>query len=114
MAGPLKLADLEPELLVAGDNKGNSYRKTDSLEEAQGVWFQCPACYVRNGGPVGTHYVLCWFRDRGVPDNWDPRPGRWAPSGSGLADLTLSPSVHLSGPGCGWHGFVQAGKVTIL
>jgi hypothetical protein len=40
-----------------------------------------------------------------------PGPGRWTVSGTGLADLTLAPSIHLSGPGCGWHGFVTAGEV---
>jgi len=61
---------------------------------------------------IGTHMVLCWFRDRGVPDGETPGPGRWQVSGSGLGDLTLAPSVHLTGAGCGWHGFVRNGLVT--
>ncbi len=88
---------------------GRTYDRVDTLAEAQGVLFECPKCFKDNGGPVGTHMVLCWFRGRGVPDTEKPKPGRWAVSGTGLADLTLHPSVHLIGAGCGWHGWVKNG-----
>lgn len=84
----------------------------DTLAVAQGVLFLCPACFITNKGAVGTHGVLCWFRDRGVPDDVEPLPGRWAVSGTNFEDLTLSPSVLLTGDGCGWHGFVTKGDVT--
>jgi hypothetical protein len=82
------------------------------LAQAQGVWFLCPGCYQKNGGPVGTHMVEITFRDRGVPDhlgshNRAGQPSRWAASGSGLHDLVLSPSVDC---GC-WHGFVGSSGV---
>jgi hypothetical protein len=70
------------------------------------VMFQCPQCIDAHGG---GHYVQCWFRERGVPDDEMPGPGRWAASGTGLSDLTLTPSMHLLGLGCGWHGFVTDG-----
>lgn len=78
--------------------------------------FDCPKCTATNGGPVGTHKVLCWFRDRGVPDNEVPGPGRWWAAGTGYGDLTLtapSSSILLPGPGgCLWHGYVTNGEVT--
>lgn len=78
----------------------------DELDEltpatADGVVFICPKC--QNG-----HAVLCWFQDRGVPADETPGPGRWVPSGTSLADLTLTPSISLGGD-CGWHGFVRNG-----
>lgn len=84
-----------------------------SLEDAQGIWFLCPACFVKNGGPVGTHMVLVAFRDRGVPDHLgshskEGAPSRWAVSGTDFQNLTLSPSVDC---GC-WHGFVTNGDAT--
>lgn len=87
--------------------------EADTLDQADGVWFLCPKCYSENGGVVGTHAVLCWFVGR-VPDDVDPKPGRWTPAGTGLSDLTFvpspgrSPSVLLTA-GCGWHGFVTNG-----
>ena len=82
------------------------------MAEAQGVIFLCPKC--------GEHYVLLWFKDRGVPDELKPGPGRWTPIGSGIADLSLSPSVDLSknedgSPatgGCKWHGWVKDGEAS--
>ncbi len=41
-------------------------------------------------------------------------PGRWAMTGGGFDDLTLSAqqsSVHLTGSGCGAHFFIEAGNV---
>jgi hypothetical protein len=90
--------------------------EVDALGEAHGVWFLCPKCYAENGGPIGTHAVLCWFVGR-VPDDADPKPGRWTPTGTGLSNLTFVPSpgrsqsVLLTG-GCGWHGFVADGNAT--
>ena len=97
----MKLAELEPQFIR---HKPDGWTDVATLAEAQGVHFLCP---------LGCgHIVLCWFRDRGVPDAETPGPGRWAASGAGFEDLTLSPSIHLTGPGCGWHGFVTAGQVT--
>jgi hypothetical protein len=86
----------------------------DTLAEAQGVWFLCPLCFAKNGGRVGTHAVCCWFVGQ-VPDDIEPKPGRWTPHGTGLHDLTFVPSdgrtqsVALTG-GCAWHGHVVNGS----
>lgn len=86
-------------------------QRVETLAEAQGLWYLCPLCFAKNKGSVGTHWVDTTFRDRGVPDHLgsrgkDNKPTRWAVvSGSGLADIVLSPSIQLLG-GCAWHGFV--------
>lgn len=87
--------------------------EVDNIADADGVWFQCPQCRNTDG-----HYVLCLFRNRGIPDNVEPGPGRWTPTGTGLDDLTFVPgdppmakSVFLNKT-CGWHGFVQGGDAT--
>lgn len=88
----------------------------DTLAEADGVMFLCPKCYAENGGPVGTHSVICWFVGK-VADQVDPKPGRWTPTGTDLHDLTFVPSagrshsVLLTGA-CGWHGFVTRGDAS--
>src|SRR4051812_23022235 len=47
----------------------------DTLEQAQGIDFLCPVCFVTNGGSEGTHHVLCWSRSRGAPEDAKPGPG---------------------------------------
>jgi hypothetical protein len=99
-----KLTDLDAEFLTHESRDGREFLPhVLSLAEAQGVMFECPAC--------GKHSVLTWFKGRGVPDTASPGPGRWAPSGTGLSDLTLSPSVDLSTSAspCKWHGWVKNG-----
>lgn len=114
----MKLAELEAEFLRyerRGD--GHTYLpKAEGIEQAQGVLFLCPKCFERNGGPRGTHSVICWSSSRGVPDFAEPKPGRWKLVGTGLHDLTLEAelpggarSVQLLG-GCEWHGFVTNGE----
>lgn len=86
--------------------------------EANGLLFLCPKCFVANGGPIGTHSVICWFA--GVPQTIDPKPGRWMPVGTSIDDLSFVPwndgvkqysrSVALTGGGCAWHGFVTNGS----
>lgn len=93
----MKLAELDPQLLVV--KEPGLYHHVQELRFAQGVRFECPVC--RN------HQVLVWFVDRGVPLAEEPLP-RWAVCGTGLEDLTLSPSINVAG--C-WHGFVKAGEV---
>lgn len=111
------LRDLEGSFLARGVHEGRPcYRMLGALRtpEAEGVEFLCPKCYAENGGPMGTHLVICWFT--GVPLDIDPKPGRWNPSGAGLDDLTFvepgSTSVLLQG-GCGWHGHVRSGEATL-
>lgn len=102
---PLKLSDLEPSWVRLTDS---GFELVPEASTAQGVMFLCPECYRRNSGPVGTHIVVCWFRDRGVPGEATPGPGRWHASGNSLDDLTLSPSISV--PGC-WHGFIRSGTI---
>ena len=108
----MKLADLDPKFLkfeVWGERR--VFRKVETLAEATGVKFLCPACFKKNGGPVGTHTVICWTPE--IPPEEGFGPGRWPMSGSGYHDLTLTPSVQLMG-GCNWHGFVTAGEVSTV
>jgi hypothetical protein len=84
-----------------------------TLGEAQGIWFLCPGCFAKNGGPVGTHMTMVSFAGRSVPEdqgskNREGQPSRWTASGTGYMDLTLSPSIDT---GC-WHGWVKNGEVT--
>lgn len=97
----MKLTDGFIAELVKRD--GAAERFVSTVAEADGVVFECPKC--RN------HAVCCYFVGK-VPDDLPPGPGRWTPSGTGIEDLTLSPSVHLTGPGCGWHGWVKNGSAT--
>jgi hypothetical protein len=108
MVMAIPLSKLDPHWIASSARPGSSEL---TIETAQGIRFLCPVCFQKHG-EAGTHSVLCWFKGRGVPDGLSPGPGRWTPSGTGFADLTLAPSVNLSGPGCGWHGFLTNGMVT--
>jgi hypothetical protein len=84
------------------------YVRVKSLAEAQGIQFKCPHCVETSG-----HWVCVSFADRGVPAHLgshghNDEPTRWAASGTGLADLTLQPSIDIS-HACGWHGWVTNG-----
>jgi len=107
-----KLKDLEAKFLTT-QAPYDRFEETESLEKAQGMSFLCPKCFAKNGGPAGTHSVICWFADRGVPDSLGPKPGRWRPQGTGMDDLTFvgpgAASVLLT-TGCCWHGFVKNGS----
>lgn len=107
------LADLEPQFLRYEERDGKTFFPyAETIADAHGVEFLCPKCFAKNGGPVGTHAVICWFRGR-VPDGAEPGPGRWDVSGVSYSDLTLNPSVHLSGAGCGWHGWIKNGRAIV-
>lgn len=101
----MRLTDLDPQWVA--DYTPTSHRVGDDLtiETAQGILFD---------DPQGDGSILAWFRGRGVPDDADPGPGRWSPTGTGFADLSLMPSIDLS---CGgkypgrWHGWVTDGEV---
>lgn len=110
----MRLRELEARFLKI-DEPGRTRHEVDTLAEAQGVIFLCPLCWTTNAGPIGTHSVICWFRDRGVLDTESPSPGRWDPGGAGLDDLTFVSidgrqcSVQLLG-GCNWHGHIVNGE----
>jgi hypothetical protein len=104
------LRELEAEF-IRYDGETASFRKTESIQDAQGILFLCPQCFLKNNGGPGTHSVLISFSDRGVTDaqgshNKEGKPTRWGiQGGSGLDDLQLSPSIHLEDT-CGWHGHI--------
>lgn len=80
--------------------------------QAQEVSFLCPAHIHQDG-----HSTRWSFADRGVPAGQGTRNQagqdvRWQVSGSGLHDLTLSPSLLVQAePWCSWHGYVHNGMV---
>lgn len=129
--GDINLDDLNAHLIGDYNVEDGGFVEIDNLDAAQGVMFQCPKCAQgkeideeeyedgsRKRMVRGAHYVICWFKNprraRQVPDVADPKPGRWVAWGTNIADLTLTPSVHLSGKGCGWHGFVRDGIATLV
>ncbi len=97
----MKLTDLDAEFVKLTPT---GHTRVNTLSEAQGICFMCPLCQ--------GHYILAWFKDKGIPDSMTPGPGRWTPSGTGISDLTLTPSIDLSkGTGdCMWHGHVTRGE----
>ena len=107
--GEMKLIELEPEFVTNASPR--SHMSMDSrvlTPDAQGILFLCPYCFKRNAGPIGTHSILVFFKDRGVPAECEPLP-RWNVQGNSFDDLTISPSIDL-GPD-DWHGFVTNGEI---
>ena len=110
----MRLTDLTPYWMKFVSN--DEYRIVDSLAEADGLMLLCPVCFEKNGSNVGTHSVMCWFRNR-VPDSTPPNPGRWTPSGHDFRDLTfiegfpkMATSVKIEG-GCNAHFFIENGGI---
>ena len=109
----LRLAELEPEFIKIIDER--SHRPCE-LSEADGLFFLCPVCFTKNGGPVGTHGIILWRPH--VPKERSPKAGRWEFVGTGIEDLSLvagSSSILLvTGPsGCGAHFFIRNGGVDL-
>lgn len=122
----MKLRDLDGRFLKLTKPDGSERLMVESLADADGVMFQCPKCAEgkergeENGRRFvrGAHYVVCWFVGK-VPDDVNPKPGRWTPSGTSLDDLTFVPgdppravSVAITA-GCMWHGHVKNGAATL-
>ncbi len=99
---------------------GTSHRRQGlSIEGAQGLFLFCPCRY---GQTEHAHCLIIPFAN---PRNAPPVPAdhgptsrdgsyrpRWTMTGTGLGDLTLTPSVDVGSlPAC-WHGFITAGVVT--
>lgn len=105
----MRLRELDASFIKHGPR---GYREVDTIAEADGVVFLCPKCFEENGGPVGTHAVICWAPS--VSLCVAPGPGRWELKGTSLDDLSLvagSSSVKLTS-GCCWHGFVRNGDAS--
>lgn len=107
----MRLTELEPKFLTIKDGDTKTYGVQDEIAGADGVMFVCPLCFQNQGRP-GSHSVICWAPQ--VPQTFFPVPGRWELLGTGYEDLTLragSSSVHLTGPGCGAHFFIENGAI---
>ena len=120
----MRLTELDAQFVRYEERDGHKYiHHVDTLAEAQGVMFLCPKCFKANGGPKGTHQILCWSRSAGASEHAEPRPGRWQMVGTGLDDLTLNGDLAgapgqgarsvLLLSGCEWHGFVTNGEASI-
>lgn len=107
----MRLSELEPCFIKITSPDGSSFRDTDLIDEADGICFLCPKCFMSNHGPIGTHVIICW-RPR-VSKDISPGPGRWEFEGTGFDDLTLragSSSVLLN-DGCRVHFFITHGGI---
>ena len=95
--------DENSDFILRVDN--TKIRRLPTADGAQGVWFTCP---LEDCG----HLVCVWFENplnvEKVLKDVKPYP-RWTRTGETLDTLTLNPSIHLIGPGCGWHGWVRNG-----
>lgn len=129
----MRIRELDGQFWGQADEKGGSVRQ-DGIAGAQGVLFQCPTCAVgkergeENGRRFirGAHYIRVPFAN---PRGARPAPAaaagkvRWKlVSGTGLDDLTLSPSINCNIPwrdpetgvehpsSCKFHGYVRNGE----
>jgi hypothetical protein len=84
----MKLLELEPNFIKRSGERG--FIETPTLSEADGILFLCPVCFLKHKGDVGTHSIICWFRGK-VPDDLNPGPGRWTPSGTDFSNLSFVP-----------------------
>lgn len=112
----MKLTELEGHFLkiLLPDPPGSPVRRyapTTEIAGADGLGFLCPKCFAKNGGPVGTHSMRCWAEH--VSQDHYPKPGRWPMTGTGLHDVTLSPSIQITG-GCGAHFWIRGGEIVDL
>ena len=103
------LKELEASFLSIKNER--EFWPVDTLQEADGVWFLCPSCYIRNQGGRGTHGVIYWRTH--VPEEIEPGPVRWSFAGTGIDDLTLHPQNTNSQlrEECQLHFFVHMGRV---
>jgi hypothetical protein len=78
------------------------------INDAHGLLFICPKSRAENK----DHYIQLYFRGSPVPDrlgcNKDGKTQRWDRSGTGIADLSLTPSIQEQCD-CAWHGHVTLG-----
>lgn len=104
----MKLTDLEPEFLKAASPQ-NFHIITD-INQADGIMFLCPKCFIKNNGPAGTHSIQCWTPKVTA----DYTHGPWQLQGTGYSDITLigqpTSSVLLNG-GCNAHFSVKNGEI---
>jgi hypothetical protein len=113
----VKLRELIPGSgfgLVKLTDEHGSMVVVDTVAEADGVFYLCPVCFAKNGGPRGTHAIISW-RPR-VPQTISPTPGRWEFEGTTLDDITLvagSSSILLQTAPCKAHFFIRNGEIVM-
>lgn len=129
----MKLTDPWFEAEFVGEiSPHGSFRRLPSIEGAQALFLWSPCAF---GNDARAHGLIVPFANPRnaplVPANFEPKP-RWQMAGSGLADLTLAPSIdctrenpeHVAArravglkPGeCSqghmcWHGYITNGEV---
>ena len=106
----MRLIELEPRFLKI--TQPDSWNTDVSKDEADGIMFLCPVCFVANKGNVGTHSIICWRPH--VPQTQSPTTGRWEMLGTGFNDLTLqagSSSIFLNTASCAAHFFITNGEI---
>lgn len=104
--------------ITAQPHHHSGYRRQGTeIERAQGLFLWCPCRY----GTDDCHGLLVPFANPrnapALPNDHGPvardgRHPRWTMTGTGLHDLTLTPSIAVGGsPEC-WHGYITNGAVT--
>ncbi len=120
----MRLTDTWFEAEFYGNATATSHRRQGGrIEGAQGVVLYCPCAYGRDEGAHGLMIPFANPRNapqcpdghgpvarKARPEDPDVHP-RWTMQGSGLHDLTITPSVDVGSPSC-WHGFITNGEVT--
>jgi hypothetical protein len=94
------LKELNAEFVTAAPDGGLG--SAQGIEDADGVWFDCPRCKDKDG-----HGVLVWCR--GTDETRTPL-ARWIFAGTSLDDLSLSPSINIP-DACGAHFWVRSGSI---
>ena len=109
----MRLDDPHFEAQFIAQTEGNNFRTLDSIDGAQGLLMYCPC-------GEGHHCQIPFANPRNAPQltpNFGPvsRDGkthfRWTMTGTGLSDLTLTPSVDIGKDKSCWHGFITNGEV---
>lgn len=93
------------------------YVPVKTLAEAHGIEFANPRHFADRGGDVETlGHILLELEGHEAPDTisaGDQGRASWSVTGTGIEDLTLSPSIfhnRQSAEGA-WHGFIVNGEV---
>jgi hypothetical protein len=103
----MKLLDLNPSF-IRYDDRG-SWVVVNSIQEAQGISFDCPVC--RNHG-VSVSFVDDTLPSRyGTYEKKTGKPMRWKVTGTGLHDMTIIGEVDVEHVKHCWHGHIRNGQV---
>ena len=107
--------DLDPYFISLPDIKTGAFQKVKFIENASGVSFLCPKCFLDNKGKKHTHRIIIW--EEKCPEENIGKRNKWIFDGVDIVTLTLnahgSRSVLLVG-GCAAHFFVTNGTVELL